>query len=164
MLGTPAELERARKEAKSRLGLDFLGDDDDDPDNTWTQELMDEAADVQVPDDSSTAVKSPDSKMDVASPSSMASSMSVDMPMTSIQKSSSSQQRPESRGRDADDHVSSPGVTGAIDLSALSARERNRLKRKRRQEEGGSAAVINRAGPSSKWVVILPAIACLTFS
>jgi len=156
MLGTPAELERARKEAKSRLGLDFLVDDDDDPDNTWTQELMDEAADVQqFPDDSSNAVKSPDSKMDVGSPLSktddVASPMSLDASMPQISKSSN--QQPESRWRDGDERGSSPGPPSGVDLSALSARERNRLKRKRRQEEGGGAAVINRAAPPSKSVM-----------
>lgn len=152
MLGTPAELERARKEAKTRLGLDFLGDDDDDPENTWTQELMDEVTDIQlVRDDSSTNIKSPDSKMEASSPVSkvedMSSPMSVDMPAIPFSRPTAPHHQ-ESRSHDTDAQADSPGAMG--DLSALSARERNRLKRKRRQEEGGGAAVISRAVPPSK--------------
>jgi TATA-binding protein-associated factor len=163
ILSTPAELERARKEAKTRLGLDFL-DADDDPDHGWTQELMEEATDVTIVEDgSSIAVKSPDSKMDAASPGhsttrtdEVGSPMSVDVTYAPIVRPNPPSSI-EPRQHAPVDPLESPTSGHAEDMSALSARERNRLKRKRRQEETGSTAVISRAAPATappaKWAL-----------
>jgi TATA-binding protein-associated factor len=153
-LGTPADLERARKEAKARLGLDFL-DGDDDEDNGWTQELMQEATDVQITeDDPAPVAKSPDSnKMDMTSPGSrvedMASPMSVEEPFPPPPRPVVPG-RTESRQQFSDDRAGSP-ISGIVeDMSALSARERNRLKRKRKKEESSGHFVAHVPVPHTK--------------
>lgn len=151
-LGTPADLERARKEAKARLGLDFL-DGDDDEDNGWTQELMQEATDVQITDDPVPVAKSPDSnKMDMTSPGSrvedLASPMSVEEPFPAPRPVAPG--RTESRQQPSNDRAGSP-ISGIVeDMSALSARERNRLKRKRKKEESSGHFVAHVPVPPTK--------------
>lgn len=147
--GSAAELERARREAKTRLGLDFLDGDEDD--NGWTQELMEEAANVNVDDEQTNHVKSPDSKMDATSPMSRtddpASPMSVDTPYFPLARPGAGA-RTDSHQL-SDDRLDSPTAEYPND-TALSARERNRLKRKRRQEEGAGPIITRAAAPPAK--------------
>jgi TATA-binding protein-associated factor len=147
--GTPAELERARKEAKSRLGLDFLDAGDDDDDNGWTQELMEEATDVRMSETNHEQIVSPDSRMDAASPGTdeLGSPMSTDAPIHFARPAPPSRFQSQ-QGTSIDD--SSHGAK-ADDDSALSAREKNRLKRKRRHQAGSGAYISPAAAaPPSK--------------
>lgn len=152
--GTPAELERARKEAKSRLGLDFLDAGDDDLDNGWTQELMEEATDVRMNENNHEQVVSPDSKMDAASPGTdeVGSPMSTDAPAHFARPGPLSRQ---SQQGSSIDNSESSGIKGTENDAALSAREKNRLKRKRRHQAGGGAFISPAAAaPPSKQVIL----------
>lgn len=142
-LGTPEEIARSRKEAMSRLGLDFLNDDDNDD---WGKELVEEAVDVAMADHEQRPAQSDDHEMQTEAP--------VD-PTTarSDEESSRMPAEPTSSTTAAflpqhplfaipHDHVSpvplqSPEEPDAVhmedvDAAGLSARERNRLKRKRK--------------------------------
>lgn len=119
ILATTAEVKKARKEAMGRLGLDFLDDVADD------MELEKElTADMDV---DSTEVSNMDSATRGNSP----------MDLCSENKTGSS---PPTRSLTP--VAPSPTTPSApdIDLSALSARERNRLKRKRKQGTGAFVA------------------------
>jgi TATA-binding protein-associated factor len=136
LLANPAEVKKARKAAMSRLGLDFLdavGDDDDGMD--WEKELADDAdvdaalapmADVKVEHDNSLAVPVPILAGSLKSVSARATSIS-------IPSSSSTPSLP-------------PDTPAEEDLAGMSARERNRLKRKRK---GGGSAFVAAPPPTS---------------
>ncbi|KAJ3567398.1 hypothetical protein NP233_g6399 [Leucocoprinus birnbaumii] len=119
ILATTAEVKKARKEAMGRLGLEFLDDVADDIE--LEKEL---AADMEIDPESinKEGTTRGNSPMDVCSD-------------IGDQKKASS---PPTRSLTP---VASPTTPSApeLDLSALSARERNRLKRKRKQ--GNSAFV-----------------------
>lgn len=129
MPSNPAEVKKAKKQAYQRLGIPFVDDDEDD------LELEKELAnDGDVDMDDGTGLKSP------VEPSSVSP---IDVtPLENIPKKDKERSLPPARS--ASPPLTSPTTpTGPdVDLSALSARERNRLKRKRKP--GNSAFV---AGP-----------------
>ncbi|KAJ2931331.1 hypothetical protein H1R20_g5658, partial [Candolleomyces eurysporus] len=135
ILSSSAEVKKARKEAMSRLGLDFLDDvaDDMDLDKELAEDMVvDEEA--PVPPTSGDVANSL-SEMDIGTPgpeqpSSKESSVPIhdDAPMAPSPTSSTPTAAPEP------------------DLSGLSARERNRLKRKRKP---GNTAFVAAPPPQS---------------
>lgn len=114
ILSSAAEVKKARKEAMGRLGLDFLDNVADEID--LDKELADEDGDVEMeppPSSGKTDNLAPPSPMDVCVPSPGAGNGSGGSRSGSV----------------------TPGAetpTAEADLPALSARERNRLKRKRK--------------------------------
>ncbi|KAJ7090312.1 SNF2 superfamily chromatin remodeling protein [Mycena belliarum] len=127
MLSTPTEVKKARKAAMSRLGLDFLDEDDLDIEKDLADEMeVDLDCDADVP------VKSedPPSSECVPAPSPMDVDSKVKREIVSTPTTRSA--------TPVEPSPTSPSVPDA-DLSALSARERNRLKRKRKP--GNSAFV-----------------------
>lgn len=141
-LGTPEEIARSRKEAMSRLGLDFINDSDDDD---WGKELVEEAVDVAMADDEQTVAQLDDHEMQTEAPVDLSTAksdegsfrMSADPTYTPTVAS-----LPGCAPFTAHDHVSPvplqvPQEPDAVhmedaDTPGLSARERNRLKRKRK--------------------------------
>jgi len=119
ILSTVPEVKKARKEAMNRLGLGFLDTDDDDMD--LEKEFAAEM-DVDIPDevDSSTQAA-----MDVCQ---------LDPPVNKDPSPS-----PRSATPSAIPSPSNTDTPVEIDAGQLSARERNRLKRKRKP--GNSAFV-----------------------
>jgi len=119
ILPTAQEVKKARKEAMARLGLGFLDSVDDD------MELEKEFAaemDVDIPEDSVVAGNLAESMMPT--------SMDVCPPEVSVLKASPSSTRsvtPTALPSPRDVEISAE-----VDTSQLSARERNRLKRKRK--------------------------------
>lgn len=135
ILANSAEVKRARKEAMGRLGLDFLdsvgGADDMDIDKELAVE-----SEADATSDADLQPKRED-------PLSSVSPMEVDF---NLRKERS----PPARSHSSTPAVPSPvtPATPAVecdDLSGLSARERNRLKRKRKL---GSAAFVTAPPPS----------------
>ncbi|KAF7985005.1 hypothetical protein HWV62_9992 [Athelia sp. TMB] len=137
ILSSTSEVKRARKEAMGRLGLDFLdgvGDDDmdlekelaGDPPETETDGDIDMENDVKVEEDAG-----PISPMEV----------------DATKKESSPPERPMSTTPAAPSPTVASGPSVASDdLGALSARERNRLKRKRKP---GNSAFVAAPPPSA---------------
>lgn len=142
-LGTPAEVARARKEAMSRIGLGFMNgvdedgladdldkelvDDPDDDDHDMKAEQMSSPA----PTNGHASVKSEDEDMkDVLTPSRG--------PQLVVETSVKAERH--------DEESASPSAESSVDLSGLSARERNRLKRKRKP---GNSAFVS-AAPGAK--------------
>jgi TATA-binding protein-associated factor len=127
ILASSAEVKKARKDAMSRLGLDFLdavgGADEDGMD--WEQELA---------GDEAPATDLEDIKQEVKQEDTLVSPIDPEAPS----KESSPPVRPKSATP-----ASTPGPPttppAEQDLTQLSARERNRLKRKRKP--GNSAFV-----------------------
>lgn len=143
-LGTPEEIARSRKEAMSRLGLDFLNDDENDD---WGKELVEEAVDVAMADDEQQRpAQSDDHEMQTEAPVDPATAKSdgessgMSAEPTSAPTAAYLSRRPPPAA--PHDHVSpiplqSPEEPDAVhmedaDAPGLSARERNRLKRKRK--------------------------------
>lgn len=137
ILANPAEVKRARKEAMGRLGLDFL-------DSVGAADDMDIDKELAVePDPDPTS--DPDVPTKREDPPSTPSPMEVDF---NLRKERS----PPARSHSSTPAIPSP-VTPATpaaepeDLGGLSARERNRLKRKRKL--GSSAFVAAPPPPPS---------------
>ena len=137
ILANSAEVKRARKEAMGRLGLDFLdsvgGADDMDIDKELAID-----AEVDTPTEADPHIKRED-------PPSSVSPMEVDF---NLRKERS----PPARSHSSTPVVPSPvtpatPVIETADLGPLSARERNRLKRKRKV--GSSAFVAAPPPPPS---------------
>jgi len=142
-LGTPEEIARSRKEAMSRLGLDFLNDSDDDD---WGKELVEEAVDVAMADDEQRIAQPDDHEMQTEAPVDPATAKSDEGSSRMSAEPACTPIVPCLPGRPPfpalHDHVSSvplqvPPDPDAIhmedaDAPGLSARERNRLKRKRK--------------------------------
>lgn len=143
-LGTPAEVARARKEAMNRIGLGFMDgvDDDglelekelaDDP-NAMDEYKEPEDTDMSPPgsgspnDNHASSVPPPLTKRS-SSPPRRPSRLRVETSTLKLEDASSSEMTPM-EGTPSD---------SIADLSGLSARERNRLKRKRKP--GNSAFV-----------------------
>jgi len=123
ILTSTQEVKKARKDAMARLGLDFLDIDNGNDDMDLDKEF---AADMEI-DTTSAAIDAthivdtnPSSPMDVCHPESIAKA-------------------PSPSTRSVSPTLPSPPTTNEIDTSVLSARERNRLKRKRKP--GNSAFV-----------------------
>lgn len=158
ILANSAEVKRARKEAMGRLGLDFLdsvgGADDMDIDKELAIE-----PEADATSDADGHIKRED-------PASSVSPMEVDFNLR------------KERSPPARSHSSTPAVPSPItpatpatenaDLSSLSARERNRLKRKRKvgssafvaappppPSSAGARYNATAAGPSNKCVIIV---------
>jgi TATA-binding protein-associated factor len=142
-LGTPEEIARSRKEAMSRLGLDFLNDDENED---WGKELVEEAVDVAMADDEQRPAQSDDHEMQTEAPVDPDTAKSDEeySRMPAEPASTPTAAFPSRRPPFAipHDHVSpvplqSPDEPDAVhmedaDAPGLSARERNRLKRKRK--------------------------------
>lgn len=133
ILASPAEVKKARKEAMGRLGLEFLDDVADDMD--LDKEL---AADLEV-----------DSEEGMVEGMNTANA-NLDFPVdVSMDEPRLPQDLPATRSVTP---VAPPSPTPdaasacALDLSALSARERNRLKRKRKP---GNSAFVTAPPPQS---------------
>lgn len=157
-LGTPAEVARARKEAMSRIGLGFMDgvDEDglvDDLDKELVNDHEDEDHDMKAEQTSSPAptnghasVKSEDEDMKDAIIPSRGSKLAIE---TSVKAEDPS---PE-------DASASPSADSPVDLSGLSARERNRLKRKRKPGNSAFVSAVpiskpNNGAPAAKLVFL----------
>ncbi|KAJ7491285.1 SNF2 superfamily chromatin remodeling protein [Mycena latifolia] len=147
MLSSPAEVKKARKAAMSRLGLDFLDEDDLEIE----KELADEM-DVDIEGDIESVpvpvpIKSEDAPSSDCAPA--LSPMDVE-PKVKRENTSA----PTTRSvTPADPSPTTPNTPDA-DLSALSARERNRLKRKRKP---GNSAFVAAPPPQSAGAKYTPA-------
>lgn len=137
ILSSSSEVKKARKEAMGRLGLDFLdsfGANDD-------MDLDKELAAVSEPD--AQAPGENENTMD-SDPSSVSADLSLDVG-AKVKKRS-----PSPRSKSTTPVAPSPSVPCGPqldeDLTGLSARERNRLKRKRKQ---GNAAFVQAPPPTS---------------
>ncbi len=135
ILANSSEVKKARKEAMGRLGLDFLdsfgGADDMDLD----KEL---AADDPDPD----IEMAPQVKVEDETIPSSPTDEFIDV---KVKKEGSLTHRSKSSTPVAAAPTSAVGTPAPEDTSALSARERNRLKRKRKP---GNAAVVGAPPPS----------------
>ncbi|OSC96601.1 SNF2 chromatin remodeling protein [Trametes coccinea BRFM310] len=137
ILANSSEVKKARREAMGRLGLDFLesvgGADDMDLDKELAAEETDGDVEMAAP----TPVKSEDEPTPI--------SPTDDSLDVKIKKEDFVPSRSKSSTPAAPPSVASaPSTPAPEDLSALSARERNRLKRKRKP---GNAAVVAAAPP-----------------
>lgn len=153
---TPIEMARARKEAMGRLGLDFLSfADDADADMDWEKELADsgEPDSPTVEDTECTSTAELDRDIDVKPPFAnintedtlKAESLLPSARHQGIKSEDSPMSSPGISTTQIDNIV--PSVTNAMDFEPqgeLSARERNRLKRKRKV--GASAFVVGSSG------------------
>ncbi|KAF7359286.1 TBP associated factor [Mycena sanguinolenta] len=146
ILASPAEVKKARKAAMSRLGLDFLDEDEYDIEKELADEMdVDVEADTEQPPP---AVKSEEdnepgdplpSPMDVeAKPKHENTSAPTTRSVTPADPSPTTPSAPEA----------------PADLSALSARERNRLKRKRKP---GNSAFVAAPPPQTTGAKFTPA-------
>ncbi|KAJ7684613.1 SNF2 superfamily chromatin remodeling protein [Mycena polygramma] len=126
MLASPAEVKKARKAAMSRLGLEFLDEDD----LGIEKELADEMdVDIEGETDSA-AVPVPIKNEDDPDPDFAPSLSPMDVEPKPTKRENTS--APTTRSATpAEPSPTTPNAPDA-DLSALSARERNRLKRKRK--------------------------------
>jgi TATA-binding protein-associated factor len=155
-LGTPEEIARSRKEAMSRLGLDFLNDSDDDD---WGKELVEEAVDVAMADDEQRPAQSDDHEMETEAPvdpvtarsDGECSRMSAE-PTSTPAVASLSCHAPFAAPQHDPPPVPLQGPlepdavnTEDADAPGLSVRERNRLKRKRK----GTIGAYMNAPPSA---------------
>lgn len=133
ILSSSVEVKKARKEAMGRLGLDFLdsvGGDEMD----LEKELV---ADVE-PD--------PDVEMESSTKTEEEVSPISPMEIDPMKRERSPSARPMSATPAAPSPTTSSGPSAADDLAALSARERNRLKRKRKP---GNSAFVAAPPPSA---------------
>jgi TATA-binding protein-associated factor len=137
ILSSSSEVKKARKEAMGRLGLDFLYSFGANDDMDLDKELVaGSELDAQVPRENESA-------MDIDPPP-VSADLSLDV-SAKVKKRS-----PSPRSKSTTPVAPSPsapcGPQIDEDLSGLSARERNRLKRKRKQ---GNAAFVHAPPPTS---------------
>ncbi|KAF8163184.1 SNF2 superfamily chromatin remodeling protein [Crassisporium funariophilum] len=126
ILSSSQEVKKARKEAMGRLGLGFLDNVEDDMD--LDKEF---AAEMEVDTTGNPSLPNDQGNVDMSSP------MDVCPPETEAVK----EQSPSTRSTTPNlPSPSTPSVPSEVDNAILSARERNRLKRKRKP--GNSAFVI----------------------
>ncbi|KAI0320174.1 SNF2 superfamily chromatin remodeling protein [Amylostereum chailletii] len=143
ILSSSTEVKKARKEAMGRLGLDFLdfgGDDDMDLD----KEL---AADVEPDADMETEVSKTEAPSPTADP---VAPTPIDTKVAAVKKEPS----PINRSKSSTPVAPSPitvAPSAEDDLAGLSARERNRLKRKRKQGNSAFVAAPPPQASSSKY-------------
>ncbi|KAJ7118732.1 SNF2 chromatin remodeling protein [Mycena epipterygia] len=125
ILASPAEVKKARKAAMSRLGLDFLDEDDLEIEKELADEMDVDIEGEMDPVPVPVTVKSEDNPDPECPPS--LSPMDIE---TKTKRENTSP--PTTRSvTPAEQSPTTPDVPDT-DLSALSARERNRLKRKRK--------------------------------
>lgn len=151
ILRNPAEVKRARKAAMSRLGLDFLDSIDGD-----SMDIDKELAPEEDQDDVEMKVESTDIVKPEPTEQRVFPKISVD---TNVASSSSSLTKVESALSPSP--VTPTPATAVENMAGLSARERNRLKRKRKPgntafiaapppSAGGSRFQAQSAGPGHK--------------
>jgi TATA-binding protein-associated factor len=137
ILSSANEVKKARKEAMGRLGLDFLysfgGNDDMDLDKELA---AGSESDAPVPEET-------ENIMDMDPPP---ASGDLSLDVTTKAKKRSPSPRSKSTTPVAPSPSAPCGLQPENDLSGLSARERNRLKRKRKQ---GNAAFVQAPPPTS---------------
>ncbi|TFK45985.1 SNF2 chromatin remodeling protein [Heliocybe sulcata] len=133
ILASSAEVKRARKEAMSRLGLDFLDSVGDGEDMDLDKEL--------AADDEAESHNNGDAKIEQKDTDTMLTPTISDAPEVTMKDDSLSPtpSRPASATPGSPQASASQAGPAEDDLSGLSARERNRLKRKRKP--GNSAFV-----------------------
>ncbi|KAJ6608621.1 hypothetical protein B0H10DRAFT_1920958 [Mycena sp. CBHHK59/15] len=141
ILASPAEVKKARKAAMSRLGLDFLDEDDLEIEKELADEMdVDIQADIEaIPVPIPVNVKTEDEPDQDFAPS--LSPMDVE-PKAKRENTST----PTTRSATPAEPSPTTPNTPDTDLSALSARERNRLKRKRKP---GNSAFVAAPPPQS---------------
>jgi TATA-binding protein-associated factor len=145
ILSSPAEVKKARKAAMSRLGLDFLDEDDLEIEKELADEMdLDIDGDMEpVP------MPAPVKSEEATDADSSLSPMDLE---TKVKRENTS--APTTRSATpADPSPTSPNNPDT-DLSALSARERNRLKRKRKP---GNSAFVAAPPPQSAGAKYTPA-------
>ncbi|KAJ7771662.1 SNF2 superfamily chromatin remodeling protein [Mycena metata] len=142
ILSSPAEVKKARKAAMDRLGLDFLDGDDLDIEKELADEMdVDIEAEVDV-----VPVKAEDDADPDFAPSPM------DVEPKSARRGNTSP--PTTRSGSPTEPSPTTPNTPDTDLAALSARERNRLKRKRKP---GNSAFVAAPPPQSVGAKYTPA-------
>ena len=130
ILSSAAEVKKARKEAMGRLGLDFLDNVGDEMD--LEKEFAEAEADGDI-------------EMEDVSVKREASAEPIS-PMQTCPSEDPMKQEDRPPTRSATPAASSPAPSMPEDLGALSARERNRLKRKRKP---GNAAFVAAPPPQA---------------
>ncbi|KAF8130463.1 SNF2 chromatin remodeling protein [Mycena galopus ATCC 62051] len=145
ILASPAEVKKARKAAMSRLGLDFLDEDDLEIEKELADE-MDVDIDVEPEPVPIKSEEDNDAECPPTSP------MEVEPPKTKRENTSAPTTRSATPAEPSPTTPDAPGA--AADLSALSARERNRLKRKRKP---GNSAFVAAPPPQTTGAKYTPA-------
>ncbi|TFY68331.1 hypothetical protein EVG20_g3602 [Dentipellis fragilis] len=138
ILSSPAEVKKARKEAMGRIGLDFLDSVGAADDIDLEKELAADAdteGDVQMSNGASPAEEKP-----------LVMPTPLDTSSLKRKREPSPTTRSLSTTPAAPSPTASAGPQPGEDLSGLSARERNRMKRKRKQ---GNTAVVGAPPPQS---------------
>ncbi|KAI6111007.1 hypothetical protein F5141DRAFT_1111960 [Pisolithus sp. B1] len=132
LLSNPAEVQRARKEAMGRLGLDFLDSVGAADDMDLDKELAADADSETVGDHDVTKIETPvtDSPMDD----------------DSVHKEPSPPARSHSNSPAMPSPITPSTPANGNDLEILSVRERNRLKRKRK---AGNSAFVTAPPPAN---------------
>jgi len=137
ILSSSTEVKKARKEAMGRLGLDFLDNFGANDDMDLDKELAAGSEhDAQGPEET-------ENNMDLDPPP---ISVGLSLDVAAKPKKRSSSPRSKSTTPVAPSPSAPPIPQPGNDLSGLSARERNRLKRKRKQ---GNAAFVQAPPPTS---------------
>ena len=129
ILSSTSEVKKARKAAMGRLGLDFLDSFGGADEIDIEKELVEAEADVDMERDDSVAPKSP-----------------MDVDNTVKKEALPDRQTSSTPAQDPSPTGSTGPSAAANDLGGLSARERNRLKRKRKP---GNSAFVAAPPPSS---------------
>ena len=156
VLTSAADVKKARKEAMGRLGLDFLDDDDLDLDMDLDKEL---GANDQ-PDETETNGHDQDNGLHIQTdipPSD--DPFDNNSPLTPIDTKVSSTKEPSPVDRSksstpAIPNPPSPSASAPDDLAGLSARERNRLKRKRKAGNSAFVAAPPPQASSSRYAAV----------
>ncbi|KZT28684.1 SNF2 chromatin remodeling protein [Neolentinus lepideus HHB14362 ss-1] len=138
ILANSAEVKKARKEAMSRLGLDFLESVGGGEDMDLDKELAADEMEAECENNDNTKAEEEETKP-VSSPT------AVDDPEVDMKEDSTPPSRPGSTTPGPPQASMSVAPTSEDDLSRLSARERNRLKRKRKP---GNAAFVAAPPPA----------------
>ncbi|KAF8334134.1 uncharacterized protein EI90DRAFT_3051180 [Cantharellus anzutake] len=151
-LGTPSEVARARKEAMNRIGLGFMDGVDDD-DLGLEKELVQESEtrsqsqmDIDVKQERSSSLVAMSDSEDVRMSSPRPVAKRARPPMKLDLETFVQPIKPEDLGSPAPTDTPMD-ESSDFDLSGLSARERNRLKRKRKL---GGAAFVSALSNSTK--------------
>ncbi|KAJ6606457.1 SNF2 superfamily chromatin remodeling protein [Mycena vulgaris] len=147
MLANPAEVKKARKAAMSRLGLDFLDEDDLEIEKELADEMeVDIDGEMEV-----VPIPVPIKSEDDADPDFAPSLSPMDVEHKAKREGTSA---PTTRSATPADPSPTTPDTPDADMSALSARERNRLKRKRKP---GNSAFVAAPPPQSAGAKYTPA-------
>ncbi|EPQ58588.1 SNF2 chromatin remodeling protein [Gloeophyllum trabeum ATCC 11539] len=140
ILANTAEVKKARKEAMSRLGLDFLDSVGGGEDMDLDKELAAEESEMEVDGGGGGGIKDEDEGPKCALPPPV-----VETPDVKMKEEATPSSRPGSATPGPSTQASMSAAEE--DLSGLSARERNRLKRKRKP---GNAAFVAAPPPPTQ--------------